>query len=298
MALRILLFIIIFNFAWSISGDAGRTAAIFELGHGARALAMGSAFVAHEPEAASLYWNPAGLGYVTQREVATLHAGLPTDASYFYLGGVYPTDIANFGLSWVQLQMADIPETTTVNEDNEVTIERYLTYTETAAACGVGITLNTQLAVGLAVKTITKEIDGYGQGHGMASLCGLFYRASSSLNIGVVVDDFSSTVQYDSGYIENTPAIYRLGIAYTLLPQLICLIDIDRRAEASSFIRGHAGLEYQITQQTYLAGGYDVDRLTVGAGFSWQGIYAQYAFLSENRYSPGTEQFITLGVRW
>jgi hypothetical protein len=271
---------------------------LFSLGHGARALALGSAFVAHEPEAASLYWNPAALGFLTQRELATLHAGLPTDASYFYLAGVYPTPLAQFGLSWEQLQMSGIPETTTLNSENEVNIERYLTYTETVGSFGLGKMFSEQLALGCAVKTVTKELESYGKGHGLAGTLGLLYRLSPSLNLGVVADGFNSSVRYGSGYIENLPAVYRVGLAYRLNPQLLCVLDLDRRAESASFMRGHAGLEYQLTAHTYIAGGYDVDRFTAGAGFNYQGVYAQYAFLSENRYSPGTEQFVTLGVRW
>lgn len=299
MALRIIIVLMIFSLAWAIPGDAGRMAAILELGHGARALALGSAFVAHEPDASSLYWNPAALGFSIKRELATLHAGLQTDASYFYLGGIYPTEYARFGLDWVQLQMTGIPQTTTVNADNEVEVERYLSYTESSGVGGIGITLNSDLAVGVSLKTLHKEIsDDYGQGHGTAQAIGLMYRSTPSLNFGLVVDELNSSITYDTGYVEHTPSIVRLGLAYKLTSQLLWVMDLDKRTEAKSFMRGHAGLEYSLTQAFYFALGYDVDRITAGAGFSWQGVYAQYAFISENRYCPGAEQFVTIGVRW
>jgi len=59
------------------AGQATRYGASFlELGVGARALGMGSAYVALSDDASGFYWNPAGLAFQSRFEVALMHANL------------------------------------------------------------------------------------------------------------------------------------------------------------------------------------------------------------------------------
>ena len=46
----------------------------FSLGVGARSLGMGGAVIAGPYDATSGYWNPAGLSFVSGRQIQTMHA--------------------------------------------------------------------------------------------------------------------------------------------------------------------------------------------------------------------------------
>lgn len=56
--------------------DTRYSASFLELGIGARALGMGSAYVGLSDDATGFYWNPAGLAFQSRIEVAAMHANL------------------------------------------------------------------------------------------------------------------------------------------------------------------------------------------------------------------------------
>ena len=62
------LFLASTTFAAKYAGEA------FTLGAGARALALGGAFVAVSDDPSGLYYNPSGLGLIQQRQVTLLHS--------------------------------------------------------------------------------------------------------------------------------------------------------------------------------------------------------------------------------
>ena len=53
---------------------ATTSAAFLEIGAGARALAMGGAYVSVADDANSMYWNPAGMTRITHPQVQTYYA--------------------------------------------------------------------------------------------------------------------------------------------------------------------------------------------------------------------------------
>jgi long-subunit fatty acid transport protein len=58
------------------SEDPVGTAAVFDIGMGARALGMGGAFVAVADDANAIYYNPAGLANVEGHKVTSLYSTL------------------------------------------------------------------------------------------------------------------------------------------------------------------------------------------------------------------------------
>ena len=58
----------------SQASSAAETASFLNIGVGARALGMGGAYTALADDANALYWNPAGLSKLEQREFTASHA--------------------------------------------------------------------------------------------------------------------------------------------------------------------------------------------------------------------------------
>ena len=74
----------------------GTTAAnILQVGAGARAVSMGSAFVAVADDITSMYWNPAGIARLSRAEAVFSHTRWIADISYQYAGVAVP--LSNFG---------------------------------------------------------------------------------------------------------------------------------------------------------------------------------------------------------
>jgi len=63
--------------------DPVGTAALFDVGMGARALGMGGAFVAVADDANAIYYNPAGLALIDGHDVTSMYSTLLGAGNYF-----------------------------------------------------------------------------------------------------------------------------------------------------------------------------------------------------------------------
>jgi hypothetical protein len=86
-------------------------AAFLDTGVGARALAMGGAFVAVADDATAAYWNPAGLAQLDHREFTLMHAGQWGNVvKRDFLNAALPGD-ESYGVSLYRVGVDDIPYT-------------------------------------------------------------------------------------------------------------------------------------------------------------------------------------------
>lgn len=130
---KILLALLILSFSYIstiYAADEGSHAADFlSHGVGARALGMGSAFVAIADDATATYWNPAGLTKVQKHSFSAMYSDTFStgDGSFFskglvnynFINYVYQIEgIGSLGLSWIRLGIDDIPRTTFIDVDN------------------------------------------------------------------------------------------------------------------------------------------------------------------------------------
>lgn len=121
---------IFFTYYTSQAADEGAHVAEFlSHGVGARALGMGSAFVAIADDATATYWNPAGLAKINKNGFSTMYSdtfrigegsflsqGL---VSYNFVNYIHQIQgIGSLGLSWIRQGIDDIPRTTFIDVDN------------------------------------------------------------------------------------------------------------------------------------------------------------------------------------
>ncbi len=96
----------------------GTTSANFlEIGYGSAGIAMGDAYVSLVKDISSVYWNPAGLGYMLKSEFQVMYQPLIADinTSYMGLGYVYP-GLGTFALGLIYTGYGE-EEVTTVLMD-------------------------------------------------------------------------------------------------------------------------------------------------------------------------------------
>jgi len=67
-----------------------RAAEFLTIPVGARGIAMGNAFIAQADDISSIYWNPAGLGFLEGPQVFFSHLDMPLDFSLDYTAGAIP----------------------------------------------------------------------------------------------------------------------------------------------------------------------------------------------------------------
>jgi len=115
-----LLLLLVSSLFWPVATRAAKYAGAFmDDGGGARALAMGGAFVAVADDPSTVYWNPAGLATTEGRQILLMHserfgdlidrdfAAYTQPVGWTILGG----ESSGFGLSVIRLGVDDIPFT-------------------------------------------------------------------------------------------------------------------------------------------------------------------------------------------
>ena len=134
----------------------GTTAATFlSISQGARAAAMGSAFVAIADDQSSIYWNPAGIASIGDG-VMFDHTVWFGDVGYNYIAGsVSLGSIGNLGLSLTSSSIGDMPVTTVASPDGtgEVFNVSQVAFTITYA-----IRLTDNFAIGFSPKYVYERI--------------------------------------------------------------------------------------------------------------------------------------------
>ncbi|MDZ7386067.1 MAG: PorV/PorQ family protein [candidate division KSB1 bacterium] len=317
--------------AQEISRTGTSAAQFLKLGAGARAAALGDAFVAFSGDVSSLYWNPAGAAGMQRRTLQVSYGALYLDLSYGFVGYIEPLGgLGILGLQACYLHAGEM-EITTLQEPNG-TGEFYNIHS-LAMGLSYARALTDRLAVGMTAKFVQEGIynetaqalafDG-----GVQFATGLF-----GTTLGVCLSNFGGKLQmhgedlwvdlptvpgqgYGGQYQLRTerwplPASIRLGAMTELLGpggQLATsandrlLVGIDFVDANDAPIRANLGAEYCWRQLLALRlgyhSGYDTPRLSLGGGLhyrlsSWS-LQLDYAFV-DYKDLGGTNRF-TIGV--
>ncbi|MBN1480413.1 PorV/PorQ family protein [candidate division KSB1 bacterium] len=282
------------------------------VGIGARALAMGGAFVPVSDDASAAYWNPAGLIQLNRREIHFMHASRFSD--------MVQTDVFNvilpgkkfvFGLNYLRMGIDNIPYTRTLNANGRPLIEKYISDTEEAAFLSFGATLNPKLSLGGNVKLLRQNIgDNSSLGFGLD--LGLFYRLNSAFRFGAILQDISGThVYWNTGHRDTKMPDLKYGLAYKksflfLRSHLLFTVQQNIRFEGRSYGSQLAlgdiansdfqfGGEYELMDILALRLGSFGDDLTAGAGLGFKMLRIDYAFMS---YELGNAHRVSASVRF
>jgi hypothetical protein len=91
------------------AGGPGTTSAeLLKLPLGTRAVGMGEAFTAMADDSSALYWNPAGMSLMKQKEATFMHSSLIEGINYEHLAFVMPGDSYALGTNFSYLGYGDI----------------------------------------------------------------------------------------------------------------------------------------------------------------------------------------------
>ncbi|MCK4418446.1 PorV/PorQ family protein, partial [Candidatus Aerophobetes bacterium] len=100
--------ILTFNLVCYANGPGTTTASFLKIGVGARPAAMGEAFTALADDGTSLYWNPAGLTQIKQRELSATYNLWFQEIRQGYLSFGFPSLGGTVGLGANYVDMGDI----------------------------------------------------------------------------------------------------------------------------------------------------------------------------------------------
>lgn len=287
-------------------GSGGTQNILHEVGASARAFALGRAYVALADEPSAVFWNPAGLEYVPRMSFSLFHTPLIADASYDFLGFVYPTlQYGTVGLGFSRVGVGDIVVTDIYNVQTEETLSDF-DFSEIYIAYAKKIPFN--LTAGVTFKVHRQNFSGTGQVSSAFGLDGgLMYRPNSDspllsgLSLGFHFQNLIRP-QLKLGAYEDTLANRMSFGVMKSIPigfsgKMNILLDyVQGQFEGGSI---HAGAEYQFRDMGTVRLGFDRDAPAFGAGVSYQFVDIDYSFSNlstDGEFNPSHRFSLTFNL--
>jgi long-subunit fatty acid transport protein len=269
--------------ALGLAGPAG-AADVFEkvgtfdgqflkIGVGARAEAMGGAFVGVADDATALFWNPAGIARIDpdKSEFSFNHAVMPAELQFSQAGYVFHVKRfpGAFGLSVRSLYMDPMIETTA--------FQPYGTgETFDAGMMSLGFTyarsVTDKFSAGGTVHFVHEGLAEFSQQIVALDVGTLYDVGALGMRIGMAISNIGSQITFiqREGRI---PGIFRVGTSFNLLQRgdqkLLGSFEFSHPPDNAE--RMNVGAEYSFRKFLYLRGGYnlnyDAQGMAAGAGF-------------------------------
>ena len=196
--------------AVSIHDGAGTTGAAFlKIDGGSRPVGMGGAFAGLANDINTIFWNPAGLTAVDDRELTAMQHFSFADINNQTIGYAQRVDRLVWGASFLgsftEIERRQGP---TEDPDSTVTVGGF------ATGLSFAYPLGTVMSIGGTAKVISEQLD-IQNAYGAAADVGVILRLfDNHLGIGVAVQNAGVL---DGG--ENLPMALRAGVAYRMWKQ-------------------------------------------------------------------------------
>ncbi len=302
------------------TSKVGTTAAQFlKIGVGARAVAMGEAFAGAADDISAIYWNPAGLVQIPQRQVMFLHSQWLATLKFNFAVLSLPISPKAGTLAFSATVLSSPEEPVRTVYAPQGTGETFQSM-DLALGLTYARHLTAQLLVGVNVKYIRQAIWQAAGSSVALDFGGLFQTNFRNLRIGMAISNFgtplemggASTTMFadaDPAFNGDNPVIvkiqteawelplnFRVGLALDLLKmrniRLTLVSDMLHPNDNSPYL--NVGSEYAIKEFIFFRGGYrglgmpdPEGGLTLGGGLSFPVANTRfrldYAYVSYNR---------------
>ncbi len=226
---------------------------MLSIGVGARAMAMGGAFVAVANDATAAYWNPAGLSFIRNVELSTIHRG---EGTYELTGVGYDffNCAVNLGkrgawaVSYVMHSVGGIDHTIANPDASDpvpYVVLGQFSARDNAVILSTGHKLAKHVAVGGSLKYLwTKIFDAKATGFGMD--LGVLMKPWKKFSLGMNVQDLGGSVRWsgtEKNPKETIPDNVKLGMAFAQrVDKHLLGLSFDVDTKYSPVL--HYGLEY------------------------------------------------------
>jgi len=287
------------------ASDPGLTVLTFlELGAGARATALGEAFVSVADDASATYWNPAGLLRIEHNNVLGAHHEWIQDFKHEFVAFGAHRGRHALGLSFIGLYTADIE-----SRDETGAYAGMFGFSNNAISASYAFQAVRDLGVGGTVRYSRESVVGTQDGD--FSLSGFSFDLGArwqspwqGLAAAAVLRHLGGQMSYDfeGAQTFDLPTALQGGLSYQRreLGQGILTVAADVIAARGDDVSFHAGAEYAYHGQFLLGAGvksgFENENVSFGLGYDNK-VQVYYAFTPI--YSDlGSSHRISLGYRW
>ncbi len=276
-----LLSVLFVSGAWA---DDNHMLPMLRMGVGARALAMGGAYVAEAHDASAGYWNPAGLADIECVSLTGMYAAdMAHDRTFNYFGfGWTPSQVTNygtFGISWLNSGIDEIPKYGSSNnylgtfkDQNNVFLISWAMKNEWQER---------MFSFGFTFKVVSMDIDDWNK-TGVGGDAGIKFLVDPRVSLGLMVQDIGTKVDN-----MTVPTTVRFGAAiYPLGEDRSLCVPIDyaktKHRDDESF---HIGAEYlwefAENWSGALMAGLNDGQFAIGMGLKVSKLRFDYAYVTD-----------------
>lgn len=247
-----------------------------KIGIGARAAAMGGAFVAVADDASALYWNAAGIARIDndKSQLQFNHAIWPADMKFTQLGYVFHTKRipGAIGISLRSLYMDPMVETTAYQPDPLVGTGNTFDAGYMTAGLTYARSFTDKFSAGITANFIHAGLADLSQNTYAFDLGTLYDVGTLGMRIGMAITNMGTDVTF----IERParlPSVFRVGTSAMIIQnadqKLMGSFEFSHPPDNSE--RLNVGAEYGFRNYVFLRGGYnvnyDAEGIAGGIGF-------------------------------
>lgn len=262
-----------------LAADPGDTGLAFlKIGVGARAAAMGEAYVAVAQDPSAMYWNPSGIANTPDLEFHASHNEWISDVRYEYVGAVQGMKGHAVGAHVSLLHLGEL-------EGRDATgqfTESFRAY-DFSAGVTYGRRVMRSVEMGITGKFLYERIEDF-TATGLAADLGMRYRTPvRGLTLAATATNLGPQMKFEEESF-TLPAAGRIGAAYrsrALLSGFVLASDL--RFPNDGDAKGHVGAELWVHDAIAVRGGaklnYDEELGTLGFGVKFREYEFDYAFV-------------------
>jgi len=192
------------------SADTGTTGfAFLKLGVGARAMGLGSAYVALADDPTAIYWNAAGLASLTGTQVTAMHNEWIQDFRQEFAAVGTRLGPGSFGASFSGFYSSEFER-----RDETGTLTGHFGFNDLALSGGYGVHIVKGLGAGVALRYVREMIDQETADALLADVGAQYRLKESGVTFGAAVQNLGSSAKFISESFPM-PRTMRLGAAFT-----------------------------------------------------------------------------------
>jgi hypothetical protein len=241
---------------------SGRPGAFLRTGVGARALALGGAFVALADDPSAGYWNPAGLAQIHQVQIMASYYRMPSERTHYFASGVLPVGrVSSIGVSWISLGISEVE----ARSGNTATPDYLFGNNASALMLSAARQINSFLSLGLNAKLLSQSLDR-ASAFGLGFDAALFVYPARYLKLGLAAQDLGAKLKWSTGWREAFPMTVRAGASVNLADNFLLSLDAIKIDDA--MLDFSAGAEYKALEIFPIRLGYSVQGVVGGLGLA------------------------------
>jgi len=267
----------------------------FNLGVGARALALGGAVAAGPFDATAAYWNPAGMNFLPKRSLAAMHSEtfgslLNQDFAAYVAPRKGHGFIRSVGVYGYYVG-GDGVKLTALDGSGRAFVTGEVSHGDFVLGFSVGARKG-RFDFGMTLRPIYRDL-GVRKGYGGSVDFGVIYRHDSHLRLALSVRDITSGIlDYTDGATEVINPTVTPGLMYvrryaefTFRALAAGDIRFENRQASAQYDNGdlsldtHYGFEASYREALFGRIGLDVGNVTVGAGVAAESFTVDVALL-------------------